>query len=149
MSQGMCPNFLLFRCFHFRLTFESIKELGSTSNISKHIRMANQCLYFVNWDAFIINNLCWIQHVFVFPCNFSKINTWTFYGNSQKNSIKHTHVYFLGNLWGVYIYYVIGHPNVFSWCNLSWTISMIMTSFNFSFLGVIVDIVHHHSCQPW
>jgi hypothetical protein len=25
------PNFLLFRYFHLRLTFESIKDLGSTS----------------------------------------------------------------------------------------------------------------------
>jgi hypothetical protein len=27
------PNSLLFRCFHFRLTFESIKELGSASTL--------------------------------------------------------------------------------------------------------------------
>jgi hypothetical protein len=27
----VCPNFLLFRCFHLRLIFESIKELGSAS----------------------------------------------------------------------------------------------------------------------
>jgi hypothetical protein len=31
MSQGACTNSSLFRCFHFRLTFESIKEVGSTS----------------------------------------------------------------------------------------------------------------------
>ncbi len=30
-SQGTCPNSLLFQCFHFRLTFEPIKEFGSTS----------------------------------------------------------------------------------------------------------------------
>ncbi len=29
-SQGACPNSLLFRCFRLRLTFEPIKELGST-----------------------------------------------------------------------------------------------------------------------
>ncbi len=29
VSQVVCPNFLLFRCFHLRFTFESIKELGS------------------------------------------------------------------------------------------------------------------------
>jgi hypothetical protein len=29
-SQGESPNPLLFRRFHFRFTFESIKELGST-----------------------------------------------------------------------------------------------------------------------
>jgi len=28
-SQGACPNSLLFRCFHFILVFESIKELGA------------------------------------------------------------------------------------------------------------------------
>jgi hypothetical protein len=27
VSQGTCPNSLLFRCFHLKLTFESIKEL--------------------------------------------------------------------------------------------------------------------------
>jgi len=32
MSQGMCPNSLFFRCFRFRLIYESIKELGSASH---------------------------------------------------------------------------------------------------------------------
>jgi hypothetical protein len=32
-NQGVCPNSLLFLCFQFRFTFESIKELGSTSFI--------------------------------------------------------------------------------------------------------------------
>ncbi len=31
MSQGTCPSSLFFYCFHFRLTFESIKELGGAS----------------------------------------------------------------------------------------------------------------------
>jgi len=30
-SQGACLDSLLFHCFHFKLTFESIKELGSAS----------------------------------------------------------------------------------------------------------------------
>ncbi len=30
-NQGACSNSLLFRCFHLRLTFESIKELGNAS----------------------------------------------------------------------------------------------------------------------
>jgi hypothetical protein len=30
-NQGACPDSLLFHCFQFILTFESIKELGSTS----------------------------------------------------------------------------------------------------------------------
>jgi hypothetical protein len=30
-TQGMCPNSLSFCCFHLRLTFEFIKELGSAS----------------------------------------------------------------------------------------------------------------------
>jgi hypothetical protein len=30
-SKERIPNFLLFRCFHFKLTFESIKELGKVS----------------------------------------------------------------------------------------------------------------------
>jgi hypothetical protein len=32
-NQGACPDSLLFQCFHFKLTFESIKGLGITSNI--------------------------------------------------------------------------------------------------------------------
>jgi hypothetical protein len=32
-NQGACPNSLHFLCFQFRFTFESIKELGSTSFI--------------------------------------------------------------------------------------------------------------------
>jgi hypothetical protein len=31
VNQGACPNSMLFHCFQFRLTFESIKELGSAS----------------------------------------------------------------------------------------------------------------------
>ncbi len=33
VNQGACPKSLLFRCSHFRLTFESIQELGGASNI--------------------------------------------------------------------------------------------------------------------
>jgi hypothetical protein len=32
-NQETCPNFLLFHYFHLRLTFESIKELGSASQV--------------------------------------------------------------------------------------------------------------------
>ncbi len=31
LSQGTCPNSLLFHCFHFIFIFECIKELGSAS----------------------------------------------------------------------------------------------------------------------
>jgi hypothetical protein len=31
MSQGACPNFLLFHCFHLRPTFEYLEEVGSAS----------------------------------------------------------------------------------------------------------------------
>ncbi len=31
-SQGTCPNFLIFDCFHFIFIFESIKELESASH---------------------------------------------------------------------------------------------------------------------
>ncbi len=37
VSQGTCPNSLFFRCFQFRFTFESIKELGNASNRLKTI----------------------------------------------------------------------------------------------------------------
>ncbi len=40
-SQGVCPNSLLFHYFHFRLTFESIKELGSASK-ELHNKRNNQ-----------------------------------------------------------------------------------------------------------
>jgi hypothetical protein len=30
-NQGACPNSLLFHCFQFGFTFESIKELGGAS----------------------------------------------------------------------------------------------------------------------
>jgi hypothetical protein len=36
VSQGACPNFLLIRCSHPRLTFESIQELGGASPIPIH-----------------------------------------------------------------------------------------------------------------
>jgi hypothetical protein len=32
MSQGACPNFLFFRCFHLKLTFESLEEVGNVSS---------------------------------------------------------------------------------------------------------------------
>jgi len=48
-SQGTCPNFLLFHCFHFRLTFESIKELGSTSSWLCGDEMKTLTVGFKNW----------------------------------------------------------------------------------------------------
>jgi hypothetical protein len=33
MSQGVCPDSLLFCCFQYRFTFESIKELGNMSTM--------------------------------------------------------------------------------------------------------------------
>jgi len=29
VNQGTCPNFLLFCCFHLKLTFEFLEEVGS------------------------------------------------------------------------------------------------------------------------
>jgi len=58
-------------------------------------------IYFVNLDASIINDLCWMHHIFIFPCKFSMINAWTLNGSSQKNSIKLAHVSSFGTLWGV------------------------------------------------
>jgi hypothetical protein len=42
-NQGACPKSLLFHCFHFRLTSEFIKELGSVSLIV----MPMQRLHFI------------------------------------------------------------------------------------------------------
>jgi len=41
-SQGTCPNSLLFQCFHFRFTFEPIKELG---NASKNVHAQGHVCY--------------------------------------------------------------------------------------------------------
>jgi hypothetical protein len=30
-NQGACPNFVLFCCFHFKLAFEYVEEVGSAS----------------------------------------------------------------------------------------------------------------------
>jgi len=38
-SQGMCFGSLLFRCFKSRLTFESIKELGSLSSSNRGLKV--------------------------------------------------------------------------------------------------------------
>ncbi len=40
-SQGACFDSLLFSCFHLRLTFESIKEVGSASVLIHVIRSLN------------------------------------------------------------------------------------------------------------
>jgi hypothetical protein len=70
------------------ITWYVVWTFSIFSNMSKQTRIGSHRLYFVNSDAFIINDLRWIHHVFVFSCNFSMINTWTLCGNSQKNSIK-------------------------------------------------------------
>ncbi len=44
VSQGTCLNSLLFRCFHFKLTFESMKELGSVSFDMKDLEEVLYCL---------------------------------------------------------------------------------------------------------
>jgi len=62
-SQGTCPNSLLFRCFHFILTFEFIKELGSASvlkcsNVNNGIqhshksnRIPQYTLLYIYWNT--------------------------------------------------------------------------------------------------
>ncbi len=47
VSQGACPNSSLFHCFHLRLTFESIKELGSTSFQPWSCNVFQTCLEFL------------------------------------------------------------------------------------------------------
>jgi len=36
-NQGVCPDFLLFHCFQFGFTFESLKELGARNQIYQHM----------------------------------------------------------------------------------------------------------------
>jgi hypothetical protein len=43
-SKGMCPNSLLLCCFFFRLTFESIKEVGSASP-SFNFKYPSMCVH--------------------------------------------------------------------------------------------------------
>jgi hypothetical protein len=45
------PDSLLFRCFHFRLTFESIKELGSTST---KVHLFSKSTYFVTTHVVVL-----------------------------------------------------------------------------------------------
>jgi hypothetical protein len=40
IRQGACPNSLFFRCFHFRFTFESIKEFESTLKMMNESRIS-------------------------------------------------------------------------------------------------------------
>jgi hypothetical protein len=53
-SQRTCPNSLFFSCFHLILTFESIKELGSTSPSFGH----NLCFKYSNGTCKLILNIC-------------------------------------------------------------------------------------------
>jgi hypothetical protein len=46
VSQGVCPNSLFFRCFHLRLTIESIKELVSASRMVLWIKKSSTQVYF-------------------------------------------------------------------------------------------------------
>ncbi len=48
-SQGACPNSLFFRCFHFKFTFESIKELGSTLDEASLNKAHERTLSLVAW----------------------------------------------------------------------------------------------------
>ncbi len=55
VSQRVCPNSLLFRCFHFRFTFESIKKLGSTSFTHFHYSSCCKLLHTRNRnDGFFV-----------------------------------------------------------------------------------------------
>jgi hypothetical protein len=59
-NQGACPKFLLFHHFHFKFTFEFIKELGNVS-LHKNIRC---------W--FSLGGLCKILHSHVFLYTFTR-----------------------------------------------------------------------------
>jgi len=49
------PNFLFFRCFHFRLTFESLEEVGSVSSI---ICSSTQCRLSANSECLLAAVRC-------------------------------------------------------------------------------------------
>jgi hypothetical protein len=55
VSQGLCPDSLPFHCFHFRLSFESIKEFGSALGMlrNKNLKVINQQKkWHVSWAIF-------------------------------------------------------------------------------------------------
>ncbi len=72
-SQGACPNSLLFCCFHFILTFESIKELGSAS-------WCVECIFYLGG---IVYQLCFCggERLFYFEWIFSYCFWALFYYN--------------------------------------------------------------------
>jgi hypothetical protein len=55
-DQGVCPDSLLFRWFQFRLTFESIKELGSVSLLI----FSTSSSFFVEFFYLKLKILIWI-----------------------------------------------------------------------------------------
>jgi hypothetical protein len=60
-SQRACPNSLFFCCFHLRLTFESIKELGSASRWVRFEYPLSYILFGVKNDIYLfvkIKNPC-------------------------------------------------------------------------------------------
>ncbi len=68
-SQKTCPNSFLFHYFHLRLTFESIKELGSASNLTTRTVIRIQCQDFNQWisgQKIITNMVCKSSNGFEF-----------------------------------------------------------------------------------
>jgi hypothetical protein len=68
-SQGVCPNSLLFHCFHLKLTFESIKEVGNTSKI-----VIFQKLWATCGDIILLIPFVCAFYAFEFPLFYSHHN---------------------------------------------------------------------------
>ncbi len=64
-SEGVCPNSLLFRYFHLRLTFESIEELGSMS-------LVLPCNKWNHWSLFMLEHHRTLHFDFILRCH----DTW-------------------------------------------------------------------------
>jgi hypothetical protein len=87
-NQGMCSNSLFFCCFHLGLTFESIKELGSTScSFSFFIRYIYPpyCCYslfvapFVNILRLLVDPLVAIFYLFITTCHLCFLGWYSFH----------------------------------------------------------------------
>jgi len=69
MSQGTCPNSLLFCYFHLKFIFESIKELGSTTDVISLSFSFHSCAFLNAYPNYIKKtmHLVKLQHLDLLP----------------------------------------------------------------------------------
>jgi len=128
MIHKMCPDFLLFCCFRLKLTFESIKKLGSAS-----IVFSFTLLYFFSFLCSNVLLFFFVLHFVILSCHF---------------------LYVVGCyivvLFLVIIAITLGHHCLCSFCCSSLlfiTLFVLLFITLFIFLFVII-FIHVHVCQP-